>query len=268
MPTRYLKPGICDSDTIDKCSPLAECLFYRLLVNVDDYGRLDARPAVVRSKCFPLKDTFTNKFTEELLQELHSVGLIILYEIDACMFLQLSKWDNVPRSKESKYPAPVDGVRANVCNQRTVLPVTETVTGTETSTLSDKSDVAQEKPNTKKLAQAKEAQEVLAYLNAVVGSRFEPVAANVQLITARISEGATMETLKMVVDRKHREWANDSAMSKYLRPATLFNATKFAQYAGEVSAHQPAKSSEWDAATRGRAFLWEKSGLPMEEFKP
>ena len=38
MPTRYLKPGICDSDRLDKCSPLAETLFYRLLVNAGING--------------------------------------------------------------------------------------------------------------------------------------------------------------------------------------------------------------------------------------
>ena len=138
MPTRYLKPGICDSNAIDKASPLAECLYYRLLVNVDDFGRLDARPAVVRSKCFPLKDTISNKKTEELLKELESCGLIILYEIDACVYLQFTKWDNVARSKVSKCPEYVYNLRADVCNPRTVLPVTVTVTGTGTGTGTDK----------------------------------------------------------------------------------------------------------------------------------
>lgn len=145
MPTRYLKPGICDSDPIDRCTPLAECLFYRLLVNVDDYGRLDARPAVVRSKCFPLKDTINNKKTAELLHELHSHGLIILYKSNDCDYLQFTKWDNVPRSKESKcppYEAECAQVYTDVCNGNTNLPVTvtvtETKTGTETETVNRK----------------------------------------------------------------------------------------------------------------------------------
>lgn len=134
MPTRYLKPGICDSSVIDKASALAECLYYRLLVNVDDFGRLDARPAVVRSKCFPLKDTISNKDTEKLLQELEDCGLIILYEIDGCIYMQFTKWDNVARSKVSKCPEYVCNPRTDVCNPRTVLPVTVTVTVTGTGT--------------------------------------------------------------------------------------------------------------------------------------
>ena len=106
MPTRYLKPGICDSESIDKCSALAETLFYRLLVNVDDYGRLDARPAVVRAKCFPLKEDITNAQTQEMLDDLHINGLILLYQVGGASFIQINKWDNVPRAQTSKYPAP------------------------------------------------------------------------------------------------------------------------------------------------------------------
>jgi len=135
MPTRYLKPGICDSDAIDKTSPLAETLWYRLLVNVDDFGRMDARPAVVRSKCWPLKDSITNADTLKTLIELQACGLIFIYESNGCSYLQMQKWDNVPRAKESKCPAFDDTcihLHADVCGGNTVLPVTVTVTVTET----------------------------------------------------------------------------------------------------------------------------------------
>lgn len=135
MPTRYLKPGICDSESIDKCSALAETLFYRLLVNVDDYGRLDARPAVVRAKCFPLKDSISNNDTLDLLKELQSNGLIVIYKSSDCVYLQMLKWDNNPRSKESKCPRYDDSciqMYADVCGSHTNLPVTVTVTVTET----------------------------------------------------------------------------------------------------------------------------------------
>jgi len=135
MPTRYLKPGICDSEAIDRCSPIAETLFYRLLVNVDDYGRLDARPAVVRSKCFPLKDSLNNNDVLNLLKELQESGLILIYKSNNCSYIQMLKWDNVPRSKESKCPAYDDDciqMYTDVGESNTNLPVTVTVTGTET----------------------------------------------------------------------------------------------------------------------------------------
>ena len=137
MPTRYLKPGICDSDAIDKCTPLAETLFYRLLVNVDDFGRLDARPVLVKSKCFPLKEELTSKDMEILLAELVVNGLVIVYQQGERTFLQVQKWDNQPRSKESKCPALTDTcirLYTDARNPRTNLPVTVTVTVTETET--------------------------------------------------------------------------------------------------------------------------------------
>jgi len=144
MPTRYLKPGICDSEAIDKCSPVAETLFYRLLVNVDDYGRLDARPAVVRSKCFPLKDSLNNNDVLNLLKELQESGLILIYKSNDCSYIQMLKWDNVPRSKESKCPAYDDTciqMYTDVSDEHTNLPVTVTVTGTGTETVNRKPEL-------------------------------------------------------------------------------------------------------------------------------
>ena len=137
MPTRYLKPGIRDSELIDGLSPMAEVMFYRLLVTVDDFGRFDARPSMLKSQCFPIKDKITPKNCQEYLQELVAAGLVLAYTADGKPFLQVLRWDNVPRSKESKFPAPADGCAhtyTDVNIPRTVLPVTVTVTETETET--------------------------------------------------------------------------------------------------------------------------------------
>lgn len=161
MPTRYLKPGICDSANIDAIAcPEAEILYYRLLVTVDDFGRFDARPALVRAKCFPLKEGLTSTEVDAWLVALHAAQMIWLYEVGGARFLQVQRWDNKPRAGESKFPpVPTDadgciqvcafdfpedaGVEQNqqdvhlhtdVCNPRTVLPVTVTGTKTETET--------------------------------------------------------------------------------------------------------------------------------------
>jgi len=55
MPNRILKESICMSDSINALSSEAEILFYRLIVQCDDYGRMDSRPSVVRAKCYPLR---------------------------------------------------------------------------------------------------------------------------------------------------------------------------------------------------------------------
>lgn len=131
MPTRYLKPGIRDSERLEAVSPLAECLFYRLLVTVDDFGRYDARPAMLKSACFPVRESMTAAHCAELLDELAAADLVALYSVDGKPCLQLQRWDSQPRAKVSKYPGPEDDraqMHATACKPRTVLPETETET--------------------------------------------------------------------------------------------------------------------------------------------
>ena len=56
MPNRIIKESICYSEDINALSAFEETVFYRLIVNCDDYGRLDGRMAFLRSRLFPLKD--------------------------------------------------------------------------------------------------------------------------------------------------------------------------------------------------------------------
>jgi hypothetical protein len=130
MPTRYLKSGIRDSEAIEKLSPLAENLYYRLLVTVDDFGRYDARPPMIKAACFPVKDSINAAKTEVLMKELAENNLIEIYMVEGKPYLQMCKWDNIPRAKESKYPA-----HEGTCIQLYAdVPLTETETETKTKT--------------------------------------------------------------------------------------------------------------------------------------
>jgi hypothetical protein len=111
MPNRFIKESICTSETIDKLSAEEERLFYRLIVNCDDYGRMDARPEIIRSKCFPWKvDKIKIKDIELWLSRLHVVELIILYEHYEKRFLEFLTWHEHQqiRANKSKYPGPND----------------------------------------------------------------------------------------------------------------------------------------------------------------
>lgn len=76
--------------------------------------------------------------------------------------------------------------------------------------------------------------EVLNYLNQRANREYRGVDSNLRLIAARFGEGATVDDCKAVIDAKVKEWAADAKMSAYLRPETLFNAAKFAQYVGDL----------------------------------
>jgi uncharacterized phage protein (TIGR02220 family) len=80
------------------------------------------------------------------------------------------------------------------------------------------------------------ARELLAYLNKKAEKHFQPTRTNVDLIIARLREGATCDQVRAVIGLKAAEWKTDAKMRKFLRPETLFNATKFASYQGELPA--------------------------------
>lgn len=147
MPIRLLKPGVRDSDAIESLSPLCEVLFYRLLVTVDDFGRYDARPAMIKSQCFPIKDAVTASVCTELLAELSRAGLVCIYEVNGKPYMQMLKWDNVPRAKESKFP-PIDHAckhlyaDASQPKANVTLTVTDTVTDTETEDRKPKPEIS------------------------------------------------------------------------------------------------------------------------------
>ncbi len=81
-----------------------------------------------------------------------------------------------------------------------------------------------------------QAEEVLSFLNEKTGRVYRPVDTNLKLIIARLKSGATVLDCRQVIAKKTREWRSDVKMNEYLRPATLFNATKFEQYMGELVA--------------------------------
>jgi hypothetical protein len=120
MPNRILKESICTSENVDQLSAFQETVFYRLIVNCDDYGRMDARPKLLSAKLFPLKYIRAAQI-EDALRALTSAELVTLYTVDGKPFLQMKTWDRHQqvRAKKSKYPSPDGGIMASDsnCNQ-------------------------------------------------------------------------------------------------------------------------------------------------------
>ena len=118
MPNRILKESICISDDIDKLSWFEEALFYRLIVNCDDFGRFDGRTAVIKNRLFPLKDNLTLKTVEAAINKLVTTGLVVLYVFEDKPYLYLPTWNEHQsvRAKRSKYPAPENSVIASASN--------------------------------------------------------------------------------------------------------------------------------------------------------
>lgn len=70
--------------------------------------------------------------------------------------------------------------------------------------------------------------EIIDYLNEQAKTRYTACKSNTKFIAARLKE-YSLEDLKSVIDCKCKEWKGTN-MEMYLRPETLFNATKFESY--------------------------------------
>lgn len=118
MPNRILYEKVCVSETLAMLSGDEERFFYRLLVQCDDYGRFDARPLVLRARCFALQlGSVSDADVQAWLSALERVGLVLLYSHEGRPYLEIATWATYQqtRAKRSKYPDP--RVSASICKQ-------------------------------------------------------------------------------------------------------------------------------------------------------
>lgn len=109
MPNRILKASICFSENLNRLTPFQENFFYRLIVNCDDFGRMDARPSVLLAMLYPLRvENGSTRVTQikDALRALESAELVDIYTVNNKPFLRMKTWDRHQqiRAKRPKYP--------------------------------------------------------------------------------------------------------------------------------------------------------------------
>lgn len=89
--------------------------------------------------------------------------------------------------------------------------------------------------------------EVINYLNKATHKKFSITSkANLMLVKARLAEGRSVADCKQVIDTKVAEWATNKDMAKFLRPETLFNATKFDSYINQDPPKAKEEPKTWE----------------------
>ena len=136
MPNRIIKESICTSETLGNLSWFEECLFYRLIVHCDDYGRFYADGRILKGTLFPLKSV-TDKQISDAITRLSTAGILDVYEVNGRGYLQLCTWakHQTVRAKKSKFPGPEQGIqlgKESICKQvQANVPVFENGNGNE-----------------------------------------------------------------------------------------------------------------------------------------
>lgn len=108
MANRIIKESICTSDTLDELTPFQENTFYRLIVNCDDYGRMDGRPTVLASRLYPTRRQITEADMADAVEAMERAGLLRRYTVNGRPYIVLTTWEAHQRVRNSieKYPAP------------------------------------------------------------------------------------------------------------------------------------------------------------------
>lgn len=112
MPNRIIKESIHVSEKIASLSDFQFRLWTSLITYVDDYGRGDARPPIIKGAAFPLREAVTAADIEKGLLDLAKADCIRLYEVEGRPYLFFPNWEAHQRiqTKRSKFPPPTSTV--------------------------------------------------------------------------------------------------------------------------------------------------------------
>lgn len=92
-----------------KLGDFAQALFPLIVVNADDFGRLEGDAFTVKHKVFPVSPRTEEDF-ETVLQAMNAVGLIRFYEVGGDRYLEIVNFDReqpgLHKRTKSDYPDP------------------------------------------------------------------------------------------------------------------------------------------------------------------
>lgn len=238
---RNIKPSFFRSEQVVSVSFEWRLLFAGLWTMADREGKLLDRPKTIKMELFP-SDSLD---VDSGLKALMDVGLIIRYSINGINYIHIPEFLKHQNPHPREIPSTIPNSTEQNLGNAKAMPRIEQYTSEDlpsnadspspfplpiVETLSGKPDVMLKNGKQKFKV---EAESLITFLNEKTGKQFRPVEANLDMVASRLKEGVTVEDCRAMIAKKSREWKG-TEMEQYLRPATLFNKTKFAQYIGEL----------------------------------
>ena len=213
-------------------------LFYLalMLASVDTVGHLRFTELVPYNEQMLASLTGTNiDIVRSAMKMFQDLGMIRILE-DGTIFMP-----EVPRltGKESESAERVRAFRER--KRQELLNCNSDVTE-----CNDNKEEEEEKQRTENREQQEEQfpyDEIIAYLNDKCCTRYKATKSTKELIHARIEEGFTKDDCFTVIDNKVATWKG-TEWEKFLRPDTLFRASKFQGYLNEKPTTKRNKNSK------------------------
>lgn len=154
------------------------------------------------------------------------------YELVAEQPKEVGMTDGIPSGNQNGYQMDTQVKLSQVKSGEVKLSQAKLSKGKLSKTRQDKT--SRDQPEADNIP-AESVKEVIDYLNQKAGTKYRATtAATKRLVGARLKEGFTVDDCKKVIDNKVADWLNDEKMKNYLRPNTLFQASKFESYLNET----------------------------------
>lgn len=240
---------VCNTDEFLSLSVEAQCLYFHLGFDADSIGELVGVNRLAGSY----------QMGGEQLAELREAGYLLV--IDGRWFITHHAENNAKPRNDSmrkaaerlweKKPGSLD-YEGELFNSKLVsLAVGESKPSDRLTVASNSNSIGISNDTDKNTLSGKpdHAQliaDVIGHLNQRTGKNFKPgTKATTRIIEARIADGYNLADFQRVIDLKVSQWANDAAMSRYLRPETLFGS-KFESYLNEQEVKSSGKHDEYN----------------------
>jgi uncharacterized phage protein (TIGR02220 family) len=210
MRSRNIKPGFFLNSELSDVDYASRLLFIGLWCYADREGRFEWKPKQIKAAIFP----YDNVNIEKLLCNLMSLHVITCH--DKVGYIPCFKKHQRPHPHEAKSTLP------EMPNDINVIACHDNGTPCQADIRNDDTIIQ---------GQALHVCEVIIDdLNTKGGFRYKPNSATQKLINCRLKDGYTQDDFFHVHTVMIAKWKDDAKMSQYLRPATLYNASKFQGY--------------------------------------
>ena len=106
MGNRMMRESLLESEKISALSDFDFRLWISLILLADDYGVVDARPAIIKGHGFPLRERVTIKDISDGLRRLTAGRCVSSYMVGGKPYVQFSNWSDYQRVRDSKHKYP------------------------------------------------------------------------------------------------------------------------------------------------------------------
>ena len=242
---RTVKPEFWRNELLSAVSAEAALLAIGLLNVADDEGYFKANVKLIEADIFLFRDL--SRTVPVLMQELYDIGYIRVFlgsdDRNYGHVVNFLKHQTINKPKPSKIKE-LELVPYEYGIDTVLLPG-----GKERKGKERKGKEKQEKEKSPSAPVGEKTPDsislIIDHLNQKAGTDYRSTTkATRSIINARLSEGFTVDDCKRVIDNRVVLCLHDGEMKDFLRPSTLFRASKFEGYLNSAAMGSTGQASE------------------------